>query len=629
MKWFRSVAPMALALVVVGVVCSGASCAPEAGTQLLKVLDVVPHQVELGDRVTIVGEGFPAGQVARVTFEGTLHRPGERPVQAAQIVLRGTVTAPGQVELAFTEPEQALFCGAADRATHTTFEGSVQVAFAAARPGAPPVAGVLPQATLDVRPSVRPSDSAGEREGARLLAWIGVTAAPTVSGLQVESVERGSRAQVAGIEAGDVLASFDGVRVSTTADVVPAGGEREASVGVRPAAWATQGGPFRWRGDEVVMHVVSVEGFRRAAPLELLGAVLVVFAALAVVLLFGAQNGLMRLAVLQRVVSRMGERLRALRGTASLGTRLARALAGVARKTLPPAGAPAIADALACGLLAALPFGQYLVAARLDVGLLFVAAAAAASAAAYAAAPSWRGLRAAVEVLWHHVPAGAAVASVVVATGSLRVQEIERAQGGWPWDWLAFRSPAALVALGLLLACAPAELDGGPGSAGTVRAWVEDDTASSPRGPWLDAACRAHALVVAGLASVLFLGGWLLPGLNPAEQDARPALELAGVACLLAKTWGVAVLAAWVRWALPPQRLADRTRATALWQAPLAVATLAATTLWTLWGPAQTAQLLVSGSLLGGVALVVLAIGVRLRHGLVAAGGDGRLSPFL
>src|SRR5437660_9419066 len=121
MKWFRSVAPVALALVVVGVVCSGASCAPEAGTQLLKVLDVVPHQVELGDRVTIVGEGFPAGQVARVTFEGTLHRPGERPVQAAQIVLRGTVTAPGQVELAFTEPEQALFCGAADRATHTTF----------------------------------------------------------------------------------------------------------------------------------------------------------------------------------------------------------------------------------------------------------------------------------------------------------------------------------------------------------------------------------------------------------------------------------------------------------------------------------------------------------------------------
>lgn len=162
-----------------------------------------------------------------------------------------------------------------------------------------------------------------------------------------------------------------------------------------------------------------------------------------------------------------------------------------------------------------------------------------------------------------------------------------------------------------------------------MRAWVEEDAARSPRLPWLDAACRAHAILVAGLASVLFLGGWLLPGLSPAEQDARPLLELAGVAWLLAKTWGIVVVGAWARWALPARRLADRTRATASWQAPLALAALAATTLWTWWGPARTAQLLVSGSLVAGVALVAVALGVRLRHGLVVAGGDGRLSPFL
>jgi NADH-quinone oxidoreductase subunit H len=566
-------------------------------------------------------------------------------VQEAQIVLSGTVTAPDQIEVAFGDSVQALFCGAADRARHTTFEGSVQVAFAAARPGAPPVAGVLTQTTLDVRPSGRPTDAAGEQEGARLLAWIGVRAVPAAAGLLVQGVESGSRAHAAGIEPGDVLVTFDGVRVATVADLVPAPGEREATMGVRRAAWASRSGPSASAGDDVVARAVSVEGFRGAPARELLGAALVVFAAIAVVLLFGARNGVMRSPLLQRVASRLGTRLRALPGQGRLPAKLLRLLAAAARDALPPPAAPAVVDALACGLLVALPFGQYLVAAQFDVALLFVAAVAVATAAAFVAAGSpWSGVRGALAVVWHHAPAAAAVACVVLTTGSMRVQEIERAQGGWPWDWLAFRSPAALVALGLLLACAPAEIERVAAPTGSVLAWVEDDAARPTvggadvlsarrpaRGRWLAAAYRAHGLLVAGLASILFLGGWLLPGFAPAEQDARPALELAGAAWLLAKTWGVAMLAAAARWSLPPWRLAERTRTTALWLAPLGVAALAATALWTWWGPAPAAQLLVSGALVAGVSLVAVALAVRLRHGIATATacGEGRLSPFL
>src|SRR5262249_7296397 len=153
-----------------------------------------------------------------------------------------------------------------------------------------------------------------------------------------------------------------------------------------------------------------------------------------------------------------------------------------------------------------------------------------------------------VQVVWQHIPAAAAVASVVVTTGSMRVQEIERAQGGWPWDWLAFRSPATLVALGLLLGCAGIDCEGrAEPDASSVPALLQDDAVRPPRGPWVDAACRAHTVLVAGLASVLFLGGWLLPGLSAAEQDARPVLELAGTAWLLAKTCAIALATAWVR----------------------------------------------------------------------------------
>jgi NADH-quinone oxidoreductase subunit H len=214
-------------------------------------------------------------------------------------------------------------------------------------------------------------------------------------------------------------------------------------------------------------------------------------------------------------------------------------------------------------------------------------------------------------------------------TGSLRVQEIERAQGGWPWDWLAFRSPAALVALALLLSCARIE-PYGDGGAGPLAGLVEEPgRVDAAAGPWLDAARRGHRIVVAGLASALFLGGWLLPGLSAAEQGARPALELLGAAWLLAKTGALVAATAWTGWALPRARLSERSRATALWAGPLAAAALVATAAWTWASPPRATQLLVSASLLAAVVLCGAAFGHRLRHGLSSAAADAKLSPFL
>jgi NADH-quinone oxidoreductase subunit H len=381
------------------------------------------------------------------------------------------------------------------------------------------------------------------------------------------------------------------------------------------------------------MKTVAVDGFRRAPPSELLAAALLAVAALVIVLLFGAPVVPSLGASLQRVVTRLRSRAAPRRGLRpSTQDRVLASLTAAVHDALAPAGAPAVVDVLACALLAAMPFGQYLVAAQLDVGLLFVAAATALVTAALVAAPTpWAGARAAAHVAWQHVPAAAAVASVVLTTGSLRMQEIEHAQGGWPWDWLAFSSPAALVAFVLLLACARIE-PGALGPKSGVAARIEDLALNptSLRGPWLAAACRAHRIVIAGLASTLFLGGWVLPGLSPAAQDARPALELGGAAWLLAKTWGLIVLLAWSRTGLPHRRLAVGSRTTALLLVPLALAVLAATAVWSWWSPAGPAQLLVSGTLVGAAGLAGLALAQRVRHGLGAAGGgEGHLSPFL
>jgi NADH-quinone oxidoreductase subunit H len=654
MKWLRAVAPIVAALVLVWLIAGAGPYAQPAATNLIQVVDMTPRAVEPGDTIAILGEGFPAGKPARVTFRGVLHRPGERAMSGAEISATGTAVGADQVQLVVGDVTEALFCGAGDRATHATFEGDVEVAFAAATQGAPPVAGVLSGVTLDVRPMAGAVDMERDHEGQRVLSFLGIRVASstqTRSGLLVDSVAPGSRAEQSGIAGGDVLVSFDGVRVASTGDVLPATGDREAVVGTRRGASANE-----------LPRTVSVDGFRRAPPAELLGSALAVLAALAVVVLLGAPLRAALEATIHRAVSRLRDRFGTLAGArASIWARGARALSGIASEALPPSGASAVADAVACALLLAMPFGQYLVAAKLDVGLLFVAAATALAVAVLVSGGSANatrsplpergrnlmlGVRAAAHVVWQHVPGATAVVSVVVTTGSLRVQEIEHAQGGWPWDWLAFRNPGALVALALLLACARIQPDddstSAPAGRGDPRASAApsdrtlallDGTAdrrpAAANASGLRAACRAHRVLVAGLASVLFLGGWLLPGLSPAQQDAHPALELAGAAWLLAKTWGIVFVLEAARWALPQRRLAERTRATALWLLPLSLVSLAASAAWTWCSPAAVAQLLVSASLVAVVGLAAIALVVRLRHGLVSTAGDGHVSPFL
>jgi NADH-quinone oxidoreductase subunit H len=644
MRWLRVLAIVAVAAAFVVFAVTTDPWTPAASPQLVQVRDVTPTDVEPGDRIAIAGEGFPAGKEARVAFRGTLHRPGEWPVEGAEIVVTGVVAGPERVDVSFGEATQALFCGVGARAVHTTFEGDVEVAFAAAMPGAAPIGGVLRHAMVDVRPSASVEDRGREPEGDRILAFVGLHAAAAPRrglGLTIDSVQSGSRAEAAGLAPGDVVTSFDGVRVAAAADLVPPAGEREATLGVRTGASASASESVPKAPDAV--RILSVDGFRRTPPSEILGAALFVVAALAILVFFGSPLHSGIATSLQRGVSRLRER-GGTRANARPAERRGRPdtwaavirgmLSAAAQEVTPPPSLPALVDAVACALLAGMPFGQYLVAARLDVGLLFlVGVTGFAIAAVVAAGSAWNGLRAAAHVAWQHVPAAIAVASVVLTTGSLRVQEIDRAQGGWPWDWLAFRSPGALLALALLLASALIELTFAKRSSGVEH--LIDDTANADGGSrgsqnrWVSAASRAHGFIIAGLAVTLFLGGWSLPGLSPEQQDARPLFEVAGAIWLLAKTWGVVLALAALRLALPRRHLLEATRATTVWRVPLALASFAITGVWNWWSPERAVELLVSGSLVAIAGLASVAAIQRVRHGVFSPGGDGHLSPFL
>src|SRR5215472_7839551 len=65
-----------------------------------QALEIVPSEVELGDRVTVFGDGFPSGTPARVTFRGTLYRPGEQALHDTEVAVQGSAVSPARLEFA-------------------------------------------------------------------------------------------------------------------------------------------------------------------------------------------------------------------------------------------------------------------------------------------------------------------------------------------------------------------------------------------------------------------------------------------------------------------------------------------------------------------------------------------------
>jgi hypothetical protein len=202
---------------------------------------------------------------------------------------------------------------------------------------------------------------------------------------------------------------------------------------------------------------------------------------------------------------------------------------------------------------------------------------------------------------------------------------MERMQGGWPWEWLAFRSPASLLACALVLGAARIDPRGTSPRETLGRALPRE-----PESPWTLAVGRGHRVIVCGLVCALFLGGWAIPGVAASRQEARPWLEAAGALLFAIKVAALVVAMGWSRMVFRAPGLATASRTTLLWRVPFALAAIAASVAWTAIGPARSTQLLASGALLVVVTLAIAGAVRWLLRGLGSpAGGEGQLNPFL
>jgi hypothetical protein len=164
--YFKRVGRLAAAFVswtlVLSMLFGVAACRREQVPPLVEIAEVSPRELEIGDHVEIRGAGFPQGRKAKVTFEGTVRKPGVAAAQSVSIESDGIVASTARVEVVVREALEEGFCGKGDQAAHATFEGAVRVAFSSTDPDAvAPLGAVLRGVSLDVRPAELRADLAG------------------------------------------------------------------------------------------------------------------------------------------------------------------------------------------------------------------------------------------------------------------------------------------------------------------------------------------------------------------------------------------------------------------------------------------------------------------------------------
>jgi len=218
-----------------------------------------------------------------------------------------------------------------------------------------------------------------------------------------------------------------------------------------------------------------------------------------------------------------------------------------------------------------LPFGAHLVATDLSVGLLYLIAITGLVVvgilmAGWGSNNKWAlfgGIRSAAQLVSYEIPSAFSLLAVVLAAGTLSVQGIIRAQGGWPWEWFVFRNPFLFGMFFVSFAASIAENNRTPfdlpeGESELVAGYHVEY--SGMRFLWFMFAEWGNLWVIASLGTLGFLGGWQVPGVSPDQIDQAAGWAWAGWQALsflvfAAKASMLVLFAIQVRWTLPRLRV--------------------------------------------------------------------------
>jgi NADH-quinone oxidoreductase subunit H len=292
----------------------------------------------------------------------------------------------------------------------------------------------------------------------------------------------------------------------------------------------------------------------------------------------------------------------------------------------------------------ALPWGESLIAADLNVGIFYLVAVTALVVvgillAGWSSNSKWAlfgGMRSAAQVISYEIPAGLAIMVPVLMAGTLSMQGIIRAQGAWPWQWFVFTNPFAFVAFVIFFIAQLAEGNRTPfdlpeAESELVAGYLSEY--SGFRFAFYFLVEFGNLWVMAAIATTLFFGGWQVPFADAAVFAAARGggplpglgwwgLQALSMAVFAAKTLVVLNLIVWIRWTLPRIRIDQMMTLCWKYLVPLAFVAFVATLLWVIFAARVPQLASVTGIVLTVVAVIVAAIFMRQTKANISAVGD-------
>jgi NADH-quinone oxidoreductase subunit H len=208
-----------------------------------------------------------------------------------------------------------------------------------------------------------------------------------------------------------------------------------------------------------------------------------------------------------------------------------------------------------------LPFGISSIVSDLNIGVLYIFAVGSlavvgimmAGWASNSKYSLYGGMRSVAQIVSYEIPAAMSIMTVVVLVGSLSMQDIVQAQKGGIHHWFLFRNPFTFGAFFIYFISSLAEVNRTPFDIPEAESELVagyHTEYSGMRFAFFFLAEYANMIVVAGVATTLFLGGWtqVLP-------DGLALKFIPGPVVFSVKVVALIFVQMWLRWSLPRLRV--------------------------------------------------------------------------
>jgi NADH-quinone oxidoreductase subunit H len=210
---------------------------------------------------------------------------------------------------------------------------------------------------------------------------------------------------------------------------------------------------------------------------------------------------------------------------------------------------------------AAIPFSAAYIGAEINIGLFYIFAISSVVVvgllmAGWASNNKWSllgALRSAAQIVSYEIPVALTLVAVVMVTGTFDLQEINRMQSGWFWNWLVFaKFPLLFIAFVIYFIASLAEVNRTPFDIPEAESELVGGYHTEYGGmrfALLFLSEYANMFVVSAIAATVFFGGWNSPF---GEILSGPWW---GAFWFLAKGMGFIFVQMWLRWTLPRLRV--------------------------------------------------------------------------